>query len=62
MIHQLRPEGKRRDRKRQAKAEQIVDAIRSGRTLVTDGPFLEIGVDADGDGYGQSCARGSNHA
>jgi hypothetical protein len=30
--------------------ERIADAIRDGRTIVTDGPFLEIGVDVDGDG------------
>jgi len=28
----------------------ILDALRAGRAVVTDGPFLEIGLDRDGDG------------
>ena len=33
----------------------IMDAFRAGESVVTDGPFLEIGVDGDGDGgwYGE---------
>lgn len=30
--------------------DAILDAYRAGRSVVTDGPFLEIGVDRDGDG------------
>jgi hypothetical protein len=30
--------------------ETILDAVRNGRTVVTDGPFVEIGLDRDGDG------------
>ncbi len=29
---------------------EILDAFRAGRTVVTDGPFVEIGLDRDGDG------------
>jgi hypothetical protein len=31
-------------------AEAILEAYRAGRSVATDGPFLEIGVDRDGDG------------
>lgn len=30
--------------------DAILDAFRAGRSVVTDGPFLEIGLDRDGDG------------
>lgn len=30
--------------------ESILDAVRAGRTVITDGPFVEIGLDRDGDG------------
>ena len=40
-------------------AAEILNAVRAGRTVVTDGPFLEIGIDRDGDGswYGASDLR-----
>jgi hypothetical protein len=28
----------------------ILDALRAGQTIATDGPFLEVGLDRDGDG------------
>jgi hypothetical protein len=31
-------------------AAEIMAAVRAGRTVVTDGPFLEIGIDGDNDG------------
>lgn len=31
-------------------ADAILAAYRAGRTVVTDGPFIEIGLDRDGDG------------
>ena len=34
----------------------LMDAFRQGQSVVTDGPFLEIGIDRDGDGswYGEN--------